>query len=92
MHRREYNRFIVNASAVLDGKSSLMVQDLSVRGAGIIGSFPIKADNPVEITISRCFATKAPISRKARVAWCKQLDNRLWQAGLDFGLSQELAF
>jgi len=90
--RREYNRFIVNASADLSGKGPLIVQDLCGRGAGVVGNFPLDINAPVEITISPCFAISNPVNIKARVAWCRQLENRLWQAGLDFGLTNELTF
>lgn len=88
-YRRASNRFRVDASATLvcDNKQEepVIVKNISARGGGIVGNCPLKKDAKVGIVIQH-FLLGNPVRKEARVAWCRQINDRLWEGGLDFGI------
>lgn len=94
MHRREYNRFEVNALAILvvnnDLEKTILLKNLSGRGASVIGNCPLQVNNKIEIVIHIPFLCDKPIHKEARVAWCNKVNDELWEGGLDFGLDNKL--
>ena len=91
-YRRSYERFILNDSASVvtkEGKeTSLLVKDLSARGIGVIGDSPFDINEKVTMVINAPFFFDRPISKQAKVVWCRKIDQNLWQAGFDFGLDE----
>ena len=94
-YRRSYERFTLeNATAlIIDGQDrrKSIIKDISTRGAGVIGNFPFAVDGRVE-TIITASLFKEPVHKNARVAWCSPVNATLYQAGLDFGLDNEIDF
>jgi hypothetical protein len=90
-YRRIYKRFICNDSAVLftkDGtEERLILQDLSLGGAGVFGNYPLNINEGVTVAINAPFFFKRSFGKNARVAWSKQVDTNAWEAGLDFSLA-----
>lgn len=92
VYRRSYERFILNDSASVVTKEgeekSLLVKDLSARGIGVIGDSAFGINEKVTMVINVPFFFDRPISKQAKVVWCKKIDQNLWQAGLVFGLDK----
>lgn len=90
MYRRAHERFFLDSSASLitqkDTTKHLSLKDLSARGAGVVGDWPLSINERVAIIINASFFFDKPVSKQAKVVWCKKMDCELWQAGLDFGL------
>ena len=88
-YRRSYQRFILEASASLIIHKNIeepsILRDLCPRGIGIITYYPLKENQEVTIIIKVPYLFGNPVNREAKVAWCKRLDENLWQGGLDFG-------
>lgn len=95
-YRRSYERFILNDSVSLvtqEGiEKTLALKDLSARGAGILGDFPLDINQRVTLAMKSSFILDKPVAKQAKVVWCKKIDNNLWQAGLDFGLDNKINF
>ncbi|MFA5090548.1 MAG: PilZ domain-containing protein [Candidatus Omnitrophota bacterium] len=93
--RRSYKRFPLDASGVLllEDSSRLpsIIRDLSVRGSGIVSDTPVKENSNVKVVFNSSLFT-SPVEKTARVAWCRQLSRRLYQAGLDFGPGNAVSF
>lgn len=93
IYRRAYNRFILNDSAYIitqDGSERpLLLKDLSARGAGVFGNYPLGVDEIVKVIISAPLFFDTPISTSARIVWCNKVDINAWEAGLDFGLRED---
>ncbi len=92
-YRRSYERFnLENATALIvdsQGRKESIVKDISTRGAGVIGNSPLAVNGRVEtIIIASLF--NEPVHKNARVAWCRPVNTTLYQAGLDFGLDNEI--
>jgi len=89
-YRRNYERFLVNDSASLVTDSSigrpLILGDLSARGAGVIGDYPFRINERVNVVIYTPFFLGRPAFKQAKAVWCKKIHRNLWQAGLDFGI------
>lgn len=86
-YRRSFFRYIVEASAnlIIDKlRKPVIVKDLCSRGACIFSNSPLEVSGEIEIEIVSCF--DKPVYRKAKVVWSKEIEQNLWQAGLDFGL------
>jgi len=95
LNRRSYNRFRVDSPATLiineNIEKPIMLKDISCRGAGGVIEYPIKVNDRVGININAS-SFKKPIYRKAKISWCKKIDNSYWEAGLDFGLNSLIEF
>lgn len=96
VYRREYPRFILNDSASLvtpEGQEiALIVKDLCVRGAGVISSSELQVGHKENIVINAPCFFEQPLAKEVKVAWCRKIDQNLWQAGLDFGLADKINF
>ena len=95
-YRRDYKRFIVNdsASLVTDNgvERPLILEDLSARGAGVIGNYPFQINEEVSVVIYAPFFFDKPALKEAKTVWCKEINENLWQAGLDFGIGNLINF
>jgi len=91
-YRRLCSRFICNDSASLltpgNQERCLLLKDLSNRGAGVFGNFPLNVDNIVKINIHSPFLFDKISSKQARVVWCRKVDINAWESGLNFTLAQ----
>lgn len=89
-YRRNYERYLIEDSAVIstEGKESepMMLRDLSARGVGVICNFPFKINQNVLIKFEVPYLLPKSISKQAKVAWCRKINDNLWRSGLDFGL------
>nr|MBP7217007.1 PilZ domain-containing protein [Candidatus Omnitrophota bacterium] len=76
-NRRLFTRYGIDASAGLvlhrDSTHPLILKDLSVRGAGVMMDFPLKANDFVAMDIPANFFLKERLHRLARVAWCSKI-------------------
>lgn len=94
LSRRDYERFIVNDSASLITANSierpLILEDLSARGAGVIGDYPFRINEKVTVVIYAPFFLDSPALKQAKAVWCKKINENMWQAGLDFGMDNLL--
>jgi hypothetical protein len=95
LHRRVYPRVAFDAPATLLVDNLLrkpsVVKDLSVRGAGIVTTYPVTLNQKVDLFIDAPLHFNKPIEREARVAWSKQTDDNLWRVGLDFNENHKLS-
>ena len=86
--RRRYQRFSVEATGEVFVKDSqqqpVVVKNICVRGADVVMNYPLEINASITIDIQMPLMHDA-IQRKARVAWCRKIDERLWEVGLDFG-------
>jgi hypothetical protein len=96
MYRREYNRFEINALAILitnkNVENTFLLKNISARGASVIGNFPLEVSNKLEIVIEIPFLCDEPIRKEAKIVWCKKISDKLWEGGLDFGLDNKISF
>jgi len=94
-YRRSHKRYNMDTQAALivdkGLRKPLILKDISTRGAGIVSSFPLET-NSVEIAMALPFFFDKPVYRKARVAWCRKVSEKLWEGGLDFGLDNLINF
>ncbi|MBU1998878.1 MAG: PilZ domain-containing protein [Candidatus Omnitrophota bacterium] len=85
--RRMYARYPVEADAILFPgcipRQFAKVIDLSVRGARVVSTVPLEINHSIEIAVSSLL--EKPINLQARVVWSNQVNEHLWQSGLDFG-------
>ncbi|MGD0335569.1 MAG: PilZ domain-containing protein [Candidatus Omnitrophota bacterium] len=88
-YRRSYNRFKVNRSCFLSApegtEQSSILKDLSARGAGILSHMALAINQKINLVISAPFISRENLSKQATVVWSKEINNGLWQHGLDFG-------
>ncbi len=92
--RRTQTRFIVdgNASimAAVDPLRPLLLYDLSARGVGLLSRAAFFPGEEMRLVISApLFYAQAQV-RLGRVCWCRRLQDRWWQAGVDFGHALEV--
>jgi hypothetical protein len=94
-NRRANERFEANASATLafsrNNEETFILQNISTRGAGIVGYHPLQVNDKVRIAFQMPQFFDKPIRKVAKIAWCKKVNNSLWEGGLDFGLDNLLA-
>ena len=87
--RRSYQRFILDASASLiinkTTEEPSILRDLCSRGIGVVTHYCLKENQEVTIIIKIPYLFDSPVYKQAKVAWCKKIDDDLWQGGLDFG-------
>lgn len=95
-YRRDYKRFIVNdsVSLVTDNgvERPLILEDLSARGAAVVGDYPFRINEKVNVVIHAPFFFDKPALKEAKTVWCKKISENLWQAGLDFGIDNRINF
>jgi hypothetical protein len=92
-YRRSYDRYETDASATVHLNAplndTLILKDLSARGAGAIGSRSLKANECVDIVIMSSLL-KEPLHTKAKIAWCKPFQSNVFHTGFDFGLDNTI--
>lgn len=91
--RREYKRFDLDAHAALlldrNTKKALRLQDISARGLCVATDVALNLEQEVEIILLDPFF-ESPLTKKARVAWCREKSSNSWEAGLDFGMDGKI--
>ncbi|HOU35690.1 MAG TPA: PilZ domain-containing protein [Candidatus Omnitrophota bacterium] len=94
--RRMYNRYETNSTAwvrrVLEQPVEVLMENLSARGAAIIGYEPFGVNDTLTLLFDLPFSPKRRIRKQAHVAWCAQVREGVWETGLDFGLDNMLLF
>lgn len=94
MYRRDHQRFEVNTLAILviskNHEKTFLLKNISARGAAVVGNHPLKINNKLTIIIQIPFLYEKPICKVARIVWCKKVNERLWEGGLDFGLDNKI--
>ena len=96
MHRRAYERYLVESSATLcvEGESPhrSMLRDISPRGAGIVTTYPLVSQQKLTLLTDSSFFFKVPTSRQTKVVWCEKIGDRYWRGGLAFDEDDKVAF
>ena len=94
--RRSYARFQVeNASGILnDGQSErvFLIKDISALGMGLVTDNPLEHFKVMRFEIKPNFFLRTGASRQGKVVWCNKIKDGLWEAGVDFGVGNELEF
>jgi len=92
--RRSYKRFKLDTSATIaingNQQKSLLLRDLSSRGAGVMSDYAFALDEEIRLTIEIPYLFTKTIIRQARTVWCNKVADNLWRAGLDFGLDNQI--
>jgi len=90
---RDCQRYNIDAFASIifnkNTKKAFMIKDVSARGLRGQAPYSPEVGEKVEIVLSTPFFEN-PVKKEARVAWCKKIDENLWEIGLDFGLDNKL--
>jgi hypothetical protein len=87
-HRRNYNRFPVNALGSISGVGAttpVIIKDLSGKGAGIIAYSRLRVMDRVVLDLEAPPIVSRPVRKDCTVAWCRQEADR-WLCGLTFGM------
>jgi len=88
LNKRGYNRFEIDTLATLIREGNLerpiIVTNLCSRGVGGVINYSTVINEEVIITMTLPIFDK-PISRKAKIVWCKEIKKDYCQVGLDFG-------
>lgn len=75
-YRRDYKRFIANDSAYLitdNGVERLLIlEDLSARGAAVVGNYPFRINEKVNVVIHAPFFFDKPALKKLRLSGAKK--------------------
>ena len=92
-YRRSYDRYDMDPSSKVCLNTPLneemMLKNLSARGAGAVGSRYLQAQESLDLVITSSLL-KEPLRTRAKVAWCRQIENNLYQTGFDFGLDNTI--
>lgn len=92
-NRRNYTRLKIEAHATvyLDKKikKGLKLIDISPRGVGGLIDCPLKVGDQVEILLLYPFFEE-PVKKEAKVVRCKEINQKTWEVGLDFGGDNKL--
>jgi hypothetical protein len=92
--RRMYDRFEANVSAMVrrgsEAAETVLMENISARGAAVLGYRPLAVNDKLSILFRLPFVSKRTIHKQAHVAWCTQIKEGVWEAGLDFGLDNML--
>lgn len=90
--RRSYERFMVNNWATLvdkEAEQKVLLKDLSCRGVGLVSNSALEPNKKVGISLNPPIFDN-PVYKEARVIWCNKVNDKVWRAGLDFGLDNLL--
>ncbi len=94
MYRRDYERFEMNDEVIVnmanDVQESFILKNISARGAGLVGRQPLAENASFPVSLQIPFLSEKPINRSAKVIWCRQLNGKLWECGMDFGLDHKI--
>ena len=92
--RRYYNRFEANVSAVIrqgsEEAETVLMENISARGVAVLGYRSVAVNDKLSILFRLPFSSTRTIHKQAHVAWCTQIKEGVWEAGLDFGLDNML--
>ena len=92
--RRLYDRFEANTSALVsqgtEAGETFIMENISARGAALLGYRPFEIHDKLTILFRLPFFSTRAIHKQARVAWCKQIKDGVWESGLDFGLDNTI--
>ena len=87
-NRRNYARLKIEAHATVyldkNIKKGLKLIDISPRGVGGLIDCPLKVGDKVEILLLYPFFD-VPVKKEAKVVLCKEINQKTWRAGFDFG-------
>jgi hypothetical protein len=85
-YRREFNRLSCalggNYASAAGISRSIQCKDISVKGAGVIVSFPLQIDSQVKIDVTT--QRNLPLLLAGRICWCKKISEDCWHAGIMF--------
>lgn len=94
--RRVHPRLIVDDTGEVLAENNQMqpiiVKDLSVRGAKIIGEFPLSVGQKIAIDIRSGILLEPSIRKEAQVRWANKIDKNLWAIGLNFDENNVITF
>lgn len=89
-----YDRFETNSTAwvrcVAEEPATVLMENISARGAAILAYQPFNVNDKLTILFDLPFSSRRRIHKQTHVAWCTQLKEGVWEAGLDFGLDNTL--
>jgi hypothetical protein len=92
--RRFYDRFEVNTSALVsqgvEKAETFLMENISARGAAVLGYRPFEVRDKLTILFRLPFFSTRAIHKQAKVAWCRQIKDGVWESGLDFGLDNTI--
>jgi hypothetical protein len=92
--RRVYDRFEANTTALVsqgvERGETFIMENISARGAAVLGYRPFEARDKLTILFRLPFLSPRAIHKQARVAWCRQIKDGVWESGLDFGLDNTI--
>jgi hypothetical protein len=92
--RRFYDRFEANTSALVsqgvEKAETFIMENISARGAAVLGYRPFEARDKLTILFRLPFFSTRAIHKHAKVAWCRQIRDGVWESGLDFGLDNTI--
>jgi hypothetical protein len=92
-NRRDYARLHIEAHATLylnnNIKKGFTIQDISARGVSGLIDIPIEIGEKVEILLLYPFFDE-PVKKEANVVWRKEINEKTWKVGLDFGGDNKL--
>jgi hypothetical protein len=92
--RRSYDRFEANTTAVVrkgfEDTATVLMENISARGVAVLGYQPFTVHDKLTILFSLPFFLKRTIHKQAHVAWCTEVKDGVWEAGLDFGIDNTL--
>ncbi len=87
--KRDYKRFEANTTAILtkgkSGPEPFLLENISARGAGILGYKFYPSGDKVTISFTLPFFIKRSIQKQAKVVWGRAVRDGVWEYGLDFG-------
>ena len=94
LYRRAYDRVKMDELAVLitDGRQETVgLRNISPKGIGIEANCPLREQERYKISF-RSALFRDSVVKEARLAWCKESQNKIWQAGLELGPTDIMEF
>jgi len=92
--RRLYDRFEANATAVVrrgfESAENVLMENISARGVAVLGYQQFAVNDKLTILFRLPFFTERTIHKQVHVAWCREITEGVWEAGLDFGMDNTL--
>ena len=92
--RRMYNRYETHSTAwvrcVSEEPAAVLMENVSARGAAILGYQRFAVNDTLTIFFDLPFLSRRRIHKQAHIAWCTQVGQGTWEAGLDFGIDNML--
>lgn len=92
--RRVYDRFEANTTAEihrgLSAAETVLLENVSARGVAVLGYRPFSAHDKLTVVFRLPLISKRTIHKQAHVAWSREINEGVWEAGLDFGMDNML--